>query len=196
MFKEIIDKGGLIISEYPPLTEASSHRFLERNRLVSALSIGVLVVEAAYRSGTSVTCKFAFEQGKKVFCIPHGLNDKHGVGTNNILKRGATLVTSAKEIIDKFDFLNYTDADNIDFNGEINEKGNESFAIEYKNHIKGKKINKKYIDVYNALIGPPLKINQICNILNKPINEVNNALFMLELDGLVEKTKYGYQIKE
>lgn len=185
IFHKIIESGGLVISEYPPSTEASSKRFLERNRLVSSLSIGVLVVEAAYRSGTSVTCKFAFEQGKKVFCIPHGLNDKHGVGTNVLLKRGARLVTSARDIVESFDFLNYKDDLEIK-STKNNNQVNES----------NKKIDKKYIDVYNCLIGPPLKINEICNILNKPINEVNNALFMLELDGLVEKNKYGYQIKE
>lgn len=182
LFNEIIEKGGLVISEYPPLTEASSKRFLERNRLVSAISIGVLVIEAAYRSGTSVTCKYAFEQGKDVFCIPHSLNDKHGVGTNNILKKGGILVTSVRDIINKYDFLTYKEEP-------------QTAKAEYKDDIEKKKINKKYIDVYNALIGPPLQINQICNILNKPINEVNNALFMLELGGLVKKTKYGYQIK-
>lgn len=207
LFHDIIKKGGLVISEYPPLVNADSKKFLERNRLVSSLSIGVLVVEAAHRSGTSVTCKFAFEQGKKVFCIPHNLNDKHGIGTNVLLKRGANLVTCSKDIVDHFEFLNYKD-ENIDVDNDFLEN---NYFIDIENNyinkenkktenINGllydKKIDKKYEDVYNCLIGPPLKINQICNILNKPINEVSNALFMLELDGLIEKSKYGYQVKE
>lgn len=199
LFHDIVERGGLVISEYPPSTKADSKKFLARNRLVSGLSIGVLVVEAAFRSGTSVTCKFAFEQGKKVFCIPHGLNDKHGVGTNNLLKKGAIIVTSAKDIIESFDYFKYKENE---YNHELNnsllddkplfEKDKEFINVDFIN----KKIKKEYEDVYNCLIGPPLKTNEICNLLNKPINEVSNALFMLELDGLVEKTKYGYQVRE
>lgn len=140
-----------------------------------------------------------------MFCIPHGLNDKHGVGTNNLLKRGAKIVTSAKDIIDSFDYLVYKEKD---FKNELNNNLNSDLLEEnlllnkdgedINNDLfnnKNKIIKKEYEDVYNCLIGPPIKINQICDILNKPINEVNNALFMLELDGLVEKTRYGYQIK-
>lgn len=177
LFKKIIDNNGLVITEYPPQENADSKKFLERNRIVSGLALGVLVIEAAYRSGTSVTCKFAREQNKPVFCIPHNLEDKHGIGTNRLIKNGAKLVTSTKDIIDTFDFLTY------------NEKECETIddvPIE---------IDEEFIDVYNSLIGPPLNINEICNKINKPANEVNNALFMLELDGLIVKTKFGYQVK-
>jgi DNA processing protein len=70
LYKNIISNGGTIITEYEPEKKASSDKFLERNRIVSGLSIAVLVVEAAYRSGTSVTAKFAKEQNRDVFCIP------------------------------------------------------------------------------------------------------------------------------
>ena len=178
LFNNIIKSGGLVISEYSPECDADSKRFLARNRIVSGLSIGVLVIEAAHRSGTSVTCKFAKEQGKQVFCIPHNLENKHGIGTNRLIRNGATLVTSAKDIIESYDFLNYKDTEKL----ELDLK---SIPIE---------VDKKYIDVYNALSGPPLNVTQICNKLNKPANDVNTALFMLELDGLICKTKYGYQI--
>lgn len=175
LFNEIIKNNGLIISEYPPYEPASSKNFLDRNRLVSALSIGILVIEAAYRSGTSVTCKYAKEQNKKIFCIPHELDDKHGVGTNRLIKNGAYLVTSVKDIINEFDFLDYKPT--------ITPKA-------FYNNIE---VKPEYLDVYNVLIGPPLNVNQICNKLNKPPNEINNILFLLELDGIIEKTPYGYQ---
>lgn len=70
LYKLIINNGGTVITEYEPYEEASSKRFIERNRIVSGLSDGVFVVEASYRSGTSVTAKIALEQNKKVFCIP------------------------------------------------------------------------------------------------------------------------------
>lgn len=70
LYNKIIQNGGLVISEYEPTEKANSRYFIKRNRIVSGLSIGVLVIEAAYRSGTSVTASIAKMQGKKVFCIP------------------------------------------------------------------------------------------------------------------------------
>ena len=70
LYKKIINNGGTIITEYSPEKEANSRRFLERNRIVSGLSIATLVVESAYRSGTSVTAKLAKSQNRDVFCIP------------------------------------------------------------------------------------------------------------------------------
>ena len=78
LFKRIVDAGGAVISEYPPDINVSSKQFLERNRIVSGLSIGVLVIEAAYGSGTSVTAALAKSQGKKVFCVPHEMDNIHG----------------------------------------------------------------------------------------------------------------------
>lgn len=70
LYNKIIQNGGLVISEYEPSKKANSRYFIERNRIVSGLSQGVLVIEAAYRSGTSITANIAKVQGKKVFCIP------------------------------------------------------------------------------------------------------------------------------
>lgn len=70
LYKKIIKNNGTVITEYSPTNKASSNKFLERNRIVSGLSIATLVVEAAYRSGTSVTAKLAKSQNRDVFCIP------------------------------------------------------------------------------------------------------------------------------
>lgn len=175
LYEEIIEKQGLVISEYPPNEPPSSKHFLERNRIVSGLSIGILIVEAAYRSGTSVTAKLALSQNKKIFCIPHNLGDKHGVGTNKLIKNGANLVTCAKDIIDSFDFLTYKN------------------SMHEEKVLSNSNIPSKYLDVYNLLIGPPLNSNQICMKLNKTPQYVNNALFILELDGNIIKTPNGYQ---
>ncbi len=79
LFHKIIENGGVIISEYFPDEYASSNKFLERNRIVSGLSLGTLVIEAAFRSGTSVTASLAKKQGRKVFCIPHEMDNMHGI---------------------------------------------------------------------------------------------------------------------
>ena len=179
LYHRIIENNGLIISEYPPEVEASSEHFLSRNRIVSGLSIGVLVIEAAYRSGTSVTAALAKKQKKEVFCIPHELNDKHGVGTNRLIKNGAHLVTCADDILDNFYFLQNKFSKNI--------KNDEFMQLEFC-------APNQYADVYNALIGPPANVDEICARINKPAQYVNNALFTLELQGFITKTQYGYQI--
>ena len=73
LYKQIINNGGTVITEYPPEEKADSKKFLERNRIVSGLSMGILVVEAAHRSGTSVTARLANSQNRDVFCIPRKL---------------------------------------------------------------------------------------------------------------------------
>ena len=109
LYKDIISNGGCVISEQEPDIEAQKMFFPARNRIVSGLSLGTLVIEATYRSGTSITAKFAFEQGRKVFCIPNSVGNKNSSGTLNLIKRGALMVTNGKEIlyelglIDKFD---------------------------------------------------------------------------------------------
>ena len=178
LYHEIIENNGLVISEYPPETPKNSRQFLERNRIVSGLSVGVLVIEAAHRSGTSVTAALAKKQGKEIFCIPHELNDKHGVGTNRLIKNGAHLVTCADDILNKLNNLE-----------NINLQEEEPFEqLEFCEP-------EQYLDVYNALIGPPANVNELCERINKTAQYVNTALFTLELQGFITKTQYGYQVK-
>ncbi len=174
LYRKIIESNGLIISEYPPNVKAKSEFFLERNRIVSGLSIGILVIEAAYRSGTSVTARIAKEQGKKIFVLPHEIGDIHGVGTNNLIRKGATLVTSTKEIIKEYDFLKYK---------KISKK--ENLKIEFKT------IEEK--QVYLLLKSKITNINIISDKLQLPINKINEILFMLELHGYIKKKKGVYE---
>ena len=102
LYEQIIANDGLIISEYMPEIESSSNRFLERNRIVSGLSIGTLIIEAEYRSGTGVTARMTKEQGKLVFCIPGSLDNKKSIGTNRLIQNGANLVTKVEDIIENY----------------------------------------------------------------------------------------------
>lgn len=105
LYKKILDNGGLLISEYPPETKCQSKFFLERNRIVSGLSLGILVIEALTRSGTSVTARLASLQNRKVFALPHEIWNSHGVGTNRLIKNGAILVTDTEDILQEFKSL-------------------------------------------------------------------------------------------
>ena len=108
LFYEIIEEGGLIISEWSEETNIDMHRFPQRNRIISGISSGVLVIEARYRSGTSITAHCAIRQNKSVFCIPNNLESALGYGTNKLIQEGAYLVMSPQEIIDFYDFKGNT----------------------------------------------------------------------------------------
>ena len=97
--KKIVATGGALISEYPEGSPSMKQNFIARNRLVSGLSDGVLVVEAAAKSGTQITANFALEQNKIVMAVPGEIYNENSGGTNNLLKVGATVVTSAEDVL-------------------------------------------------------------------------------------------------
>lgn len=172
LFYKIIKTNNLVITEYDLNIKPSKENFPKRNRIISGLAIGVLVIEAAYRSGTSITANYAINQGKDVFCIPNTINESKGVGTNNLIKKGANLVTSPKDIIDKYKNLNLK---------SINKKKEEVF------------INPEYIDVYKAIKNNPTDLEEIYMKLNKSISEINMIITILEMDGKIKQvsgTKY------
>ncbi|MCI8641410.1 MAG: DNA-protecting protein DprA [Clostridia bacterium] len=96
---EIIKNGGAIISEYPCGVKPDKMNFPARNRIISGISNGVLVVEAKEKSGTLITVDFALEQGRDVFVIPGNINSVNSVGTNGLIKYGAKMVTCFQEIL-------------------------------------------------------------------------------------------------
>lgn len=162
LYTDIIDSGGTVISEYIPEFEANSNTCLKRNRIVSGLSIGTLVIEAGYRSGTSVTARLATEQGRKVFVIPSSLENRNGCTSNEIIQKGAKLVTCIEDILDEYP--------------EIEYKENKQISNTEK-HIK-----EEFKTVYEILSSTPMHINEICKKLDLSISEVNYKLTMLELE--------------
>ena len=187
LYHEIISKKGLILSEYPLEEKAKSKNFLERNRIVSGLSKGILIIEAMHRSGTSVTARLAKEQERKVFVLPHEIDDKNGVGTNRLIREGAILVTSVKEIISEFSEMKYK---------KIKESEIQKSDIETEN-LGTKKIcnNKEYEELYKFINENPITIEELVLKTNKRINEIYNILFMLEIEEYIEKVEGGYICK-
>ena len=98
--REIIKNKGCIISEYPLGTKPERLHFPQRNRIISGLSNGVVVIEASKKSGALITAEFALEQGKEVFAVPGDINKKQSEGTNQLIKDGAILLTSATDILE------------------------------------------------------------------------------------------------
>jgi len=98
--QKIIKSGGAVISEYSPDTGPTKKTFPARNRIVSGLSLGVLVIEAPKKSGALITARTALEQGREVFVVPGRINDFNSEGCNYLIKMGARLVTDPQEIIE------------------------------------------------------------------------------------------------
>lgn len=96
--EKIIQNGGTILSEYPLGTKPDKMNFPARNRIISGMSQGILVVEAKEKSGTLITVDFALEQGREVFVVPGNINSINSAGTNKLIQQGAKLVTNYSEI--------------------------------------------------------------------------------------------------
>lgn len=97
--KKIIEKGGCILSEYPLGTKPEKMNFPARNRIISGISSGIIVIEAKVKSGALITVDFALEQGKDIFVVPGNINSKNSIGTNRLIQQGARLVTNYKDIL-------------------------------------------------------------------------------------------------
>lgn len=172
LFKKIIDTGGAVVSEYAPYIEPSSEKFRHRNRIVSGLSIATLIIEAEQRSGTTITARYTIDQGKPVFCIPNSLENNKGIGTNEMLKKGALLATNVDDIITK-----------------IEENDNN---ISKEDNIK---IKKQYREIYDIFEEKAISINEIYKKLKLNINEINSKLLLMEMEGLIKRVAGNSYIK-
>lgn len=165
LFDEIIKNNGLIITEYEENEEANSKKFLERNRIVSGLAIGTLVIEGGHRSGTSVTARLTKKQEKNIFCIPSSLENPKGITPNKLIKEGAFIVTEVKDIISQYP--------------DLKLKKKRAKKLKRENNS----INEEYKEIYNCLENErTTHINEIVKKLNLSINEVSHKLMMLELE--------------
>lgn len=104
LFDKIINDGGAIVSEYVIGTKPLAQNFPKRNRIISALSEGVVVVEAKQKSGTLITVDFALEQGRELYVVPGNINSVNSYGTNELIKQGAKVITNIQDILQDIEF--------------------------------------------------------------------------------------------
>lgn len=166
-----ICKNGLVLSEYTPDTHASEYTFPQRNRIISGLSKGVLVVEAAAHSGSLITANCALEQGRDVFAVPGDIDKIRSVGTNKLICQGATPVTCAGDIFDSYSMAL-----------PKSESKSKTVEIDISEQV-----------VLNILRNGEKSFNELAETCGLSVPELNTALSTLMINGLIrERSKNIY----
>jgi DNA processing protein len=163
--RRIIDEGrGAVVSEFPLGTKPEAPNFPSRNRIISGLSLGVLVIEAGERSGALITVTFALEQGRDVFAVPGPITSRMSDGPNRLLKQGAKCVTSAADILEELNMQMVTE--HVEAVRSLPADPTERMLLEY-------------------LQESTHHIDDLTNISGLPASTVSAVLTMMELKGLV-----------
>jgi DNA processing protein len=169
--EEIIRKGrGAIITEFPPGTPTYPANFPVRNRIISGMALGTLVIEAAERSGTFHTVRSALEQGREVFAVPGSIFSPFSAGTAKLIQAGATPVTSAKDILERLE-------------------------VEVRGKMQGVKeampTTKQEEELLALLSNDEKQVDEIIKNASMSTNEVLSTLTLLEMKGLIKTTGPG-----
>jgi len=162
--ERIVEQGGMLCSEYPPGTIPQTYFFPLRNRIISGLSRGILVIEAGETSGALITARYALDQNRDVFAVPGPVTSFMSVGPNELLKKGAYPVTCAKDILDAFSLSN------------IHEKT----ILKKREPLSG--IEGQIMAV---LSGNPIHIDEISRLCNLDTSSLSGTLLIMEMKKIV-----------
>lgn len=168
--KNIIARGGLLLSEYPPLSRPKGYRFPIRNRIIAGLSRGTIVIEAIIKSGSLTTAKSAIDYNRDLMAVPGDITRSSAAGTNLLIQHGATVLISSDQLFEYFDL-------------ESSEVVDSSLDSELR-------------QVLDLLIQDPKNIEQLAVVVNKPIEVVLGLVTQLELLDRVYQPKPGYYLRK
>lgn len=173
LYDQIIHNGGLVLSEFPPGHTVLKGLFIARNRIISGLSKGILVVEGTKDSGSLITAKFAAEQGKDVFAPPVPLNSEMSEAPNILLKQGAKFVTDPNDILEEYDL---------------------KIVAKKNTHILSS-LSLKEALVYKELLQEASLADDLALTCAIPIQEILSLLSGMEIQGIIKRNSEGkYEI--
>ncbi|MAR90506.1 MAG: DNA-processing protein DprA [Pseudomonadota bacterium] len=177
--EQVVQQGALV-SEFPVGVAPRAEFFPRRNRIISGLSLGVLVVEAAIKSGSLITAHQAVDQGREVFAIPGSINDPLAKGCHALIRNGARLVETAQQIVEELmPLLGFMQQSALPLRAEIaTPKPYPQDSAEAK--------------VLAALEYDPTPIDQLVGLTGLSVADISTSLVMLELDGAVQQQQGGY----
>jgi DNA processing protein len=167
---ERISRSGAVLSEFAPGMRPNRENFPRRNRLISGLSMGVLVVEAASKSGALITASHALEQGKEVFSVPGNISSSASSGTNDLIKQGAKMVLKAEDILEEL------------------APQMEGLNISRKSK-KMPHLTKDEKELYDIMTQEPRHIDDISRESGVPVSKALGMLLGLELRGVIRQTE-------
>lgn len=167
----VIERTGVLISEYPPGMSPLPPNFIARNRIISGLSSGVLIVQAGRKSGSLITANYALEQGREVFAVPGNITSRNSAGTNALIRDGAKIVTHISDILEELGPA---------FAGYGAEESDEKFKkTNYPNLSKEEKM------IVNCLESGRMSLDMLSDETGIKITELNRLLLFLEMKGLI-----------
>jgi DNA processing protein len=178
---------GALVSEFAPGVQATRFNFPRRNRLISGLSLGTLVVEAALRSGSLITARLAAEQGREIFAIPGSIHNALSKGCHQLIRQGAQLVETAQDIFDELAPLAATLLD-TPLPALIRQNTDRA-------EVFSTPLDKDYKILLDAVGFEPAGVDLVIHRTGFKADEVASMLLILELQGLIESYPGGLYIR-
>lgn len=172
LFYEIIENDGLIITEYEEDMPPLKYNFVHRNRIIAALTEGVVVIEAGLKSGALKTAEDAIDLKRKLFAVPGSVHDKGFLGSNQLLLKGAMATLSSTDILSSFE--------------------NKEFKKVNKKQAKKVIVPEEFMEIYNLLSKAQLNVDQISKELKMPISRLNSKLTAMEIEGYIKEIPGGF----
>lgn len=201
LFKSITKKGA-VVSEYPPGTPPLRHHFPQRNRLISGMCLGVCITEAPAKSGAIITANYAFEQGRDVFAVAGDMLTGRSAGTDILIRRGAQLITNAKDILQEYiirfpDIIDIKATESVlsdsrfDIDNLLIDRSSSAGPITGSHDLKRKSGKPKCPDgvsenaccLFKLLDCKPRKLDELIDLSKLQASQVMTALTELELAG-------------
>ncbi|MGM0588209.1 MAG: DNA-processing protein DprA [Bacteroidota bacterium] len=188
--KEIIQTGGAILSEFPPGTKPDAGNFPPRNRIVSGMSQGVVVIESGIKGGSMITARVALDQNREVFAVPHQATAINGSGCNRLIQRGwAKLVLSAEDIMIEFPDLEQYEPDTGTLD---NDQQVDDITHQWEKHRDSLSEQEVTICEYLSSADDPLHIDDLADQTDVQVHVLTSLLLQLEMQDLVEQQAGKY----